>query len=197
MFGFRAPAMLAMALALGACAAPATRQTYEPPGIDMSTRGTEFHVSVLEVRVPESLRVSEANSYFPIADIVWRGDPMGDRHAQVKALLEEGIGRGVATMEGETPVAMVVELERFHGVSQKARYTVGGIHNIRFRLSLHDPATGDLLAGPERINASLRALGGQAAIDADARGETQKARITAHLENVMRAHFSPDMLAGR
>ncbi|MGR3344325.1 MAG: DUF6778 family protein, partial [Paracoccaceae bacterium] len=50
--------------------------------------------------VPETLRVSERNSYKPIADIVWCEDPFGDRHDQVKAIFEEGITRAVASFSG-------------------------------------------------------------------------------------------------
>ena len=38
------------------------------------------------VDIPPGLSVSEANAYYPFADIVWRGDPPGNRHAQIARL---------------------------------------------------------------------------------------------------------------
>ena len=77
-----------------------------------------------------------------------------------------------------------VLVTRFHGLSEKARYSVGGVHDISFRLRLVDSATGRPLGPVKEVQADLRALSGQAAMDADARGQTQKARIVDHLSRV-------------
>jgi hypothetical protein len=150
-------------------------------------------VNAIEIIVPNTLLVSEANRYYPNGDIVWRGEPLGDRRAQVKAIFEEGIGRGAATLDGATPVDIQVEVLRFHALTQKARYTVGGVHAITFAVTLKDPETGMLLADPHIVRADLKAYGGEEALSAEAGGFTQKFRITNHLANVIVAELSdPD-----
>ena len=59
-------------------------------GVFDSQPGAALPVTVarVEVRVPRSLKVSEANRYLPAGDIVWREDPPGDRHAQVQAIVQ-------------------------------------------------------------------------------------------------------------
>jgi hypothetical protein len=144
----------------------------------------------LNVDVPQSLVVSEANRYLPSGDIVWREDPIGDRHAQVKAILEAGLTAGAAPLNGEREVVVDIVLTRFHALTEKARYTVGGLHNIKFGMRVRDAATGEVLMGPKHVNASLDALGGTAAIQAENRGITQKVRITNHLAQVIRKELS-------
>ncbi|SLN38963.1 hypothetical protein ROJ8625_01813 [Roseivivax jejudonensis] len=133
------------------------------------------------VEVPEHLRVSELNAYLPSGDIVWRGDPAGDRHAQVKAIFEAGLSQAQARMAAGTPVAATVTVRRFHALSEKARYTTGGVHHMVFDIALTDPATGVPLGPVRTVTTDLVAFGGNKAIKADARGETQKVRITRHL----------------
>ena len=137
------------------------------------------------VTVPETLRVSEANRYLPGGDIVWRGDPIGNRHEQVKAILTAGLGQGVADFAGEREVILDVVLTRFHALTEKARYTIGGVHAIQFNLQVRDAATGEMVLAPRRIKADFDALGGSAAVAAEAQGVTQKVRITNHLAYVI------------
>lgn len=180
-------AILALSLAwgLGACAPvdPASRAApFEQVPAERVTR--DYRIESFTVTVPRSLRVNEANTYYPRGDIVWRGDPRGDRHAQVKALFEAGLRRSAEAVRGSRPVRVDVLVTRFHGLSEKARYSVGGVHDISFRLRLVDSATGRPLGPVKEVQADLRALSGQAAMDADARGQTQKARIVDHLSRV-------------
>jgi len=142
-------------------------------------------VEEISVLVPQTLKVSEANSYLPKGDIVWRGEPHGDRYAQVKAIFEAALLRGTEQIIGERPVHLEIEVQRFHGLSEKARYTVGGVHNITFLLTLRDPVTGVALAPPRQVQADLEAFGGKKAIKADSVGQTQKVRITDHLAHVI------------
>ncbi len=147
-------------------------------------------VNSVIVRVPRSLKVSERNVYLPRADIVWRGDPIGDRYAQVQKIFETALTRGVADLNGPVRVDLDVQVRRFHALTEKARYTIGGVHAITFDLAIKDPETGELLVPVRRIRADLEAFGGQQAILADARGETQKVRITNHLAEVIREELS-------
>ena len=149
------------------------------------TTGPSLRVTDINIDVPPTLVVSELNSYFPPGDIVWRGDPPGNRHQQVKAIFEDGMTRGAADLKGDVPVVLDVTVERFHSLSEKTRYTVGGIHSIRFKLAVRDARTGDLVREPSVIKADLKGYGGQRAIEADQMGQTQKVRITDHLSQVI------------
>lgn len=149
-----------------------------------------FHITQINVDVPKSLKVSEANRYYPSGDIVWREDPLGDRHAQVKAIFQTGLQRGADTMTDGMPVILDVKVSRFHALTEKARYTVGGVHSIAFTMQLRDATTGALIGEPHQVKADLKAFGGQTAIEAVARGETQKVRITNHLANVLRQEMT-------
>lgn len=158
-------------------------------GVSASSRMARLEIAEIAVLVPEDLRVSEANVFFPDADIVWREDPLGDRHEQVRGLLEDALIRAAEGLTGPDRVRLEIRLLRFHALTQKARYTTGGVHNIRFVMQLRDLGTDELIAEPILVNAALRAYGGQRAVDAEARGETQRARITAHVAEVVRAHL--------
>lgn len=147
-------------------------------------------VQEIRVSVPKSLKASEANMYYPMGDIVWREDGPGDRHAQVKAIFETALARGVAGgAPGGMPAVLDVEVTRFHALSEKARYTVGGVHSIQFIMTLRDPKTGAAYGPSKPVKASFKAYGGQAAIAAEQRGITQKVRITDHLAGVIRAEL--------
>lgn len=194
MYLVRLIAALMLGLGLSACASveTATRGApLEAPGLQPAA--VPLDVREVRVSVPRSLKVSEANRYLPGGDIVWRGDPPGDRHAQVAAILDEGLGRGVSGMPvGAVPVVLDVELTRFHALSEKARYTIGGVHAIQFTYTLRDPATGAALTEPTFVKADFRALGGQKAIAAERQGITQKVRITGHLAHVIREELGSE-----
>ncbi len=146
----------------------------------------EVTVNRIIVDVPRSLKVSEANRYFPGGDIVWREDPRGDRYAQVQAIVENAMREGVKDMQGPNAVDLYIELTRFHALTEKARYSTGGVHDIEFKLTLLDPETGTPLGASRQIDAGFKAYGGSAALAAEARGETQKVRITQQLARVIR-----------
>ncbi|WP_299374421.1 DUF6778 family protein [uncultured Tateyamaria sp.] len=149
-------------------------------------------VENITVRVPRSLTVSEANRYLPAGDIVWREDPIGDRHAQVAQIFHDALSRGTEALDGTTPVALDIEVSRFHALTEKARYTTGGVHNITFSLILRDPETGAILSDAKHIRADLDAFGGKQALQAEARGLTQKVRISNHLAEVIRQELTTE-----
>lgn len=158
----------------------------QPGGVATAPRAGALSVSQINVTVPRTLSVSEANSYYPRADIVWRGDLIGDRHAQVQAILEQAFAEGTASLSGPTAVVVDVQLVRFHSLTEKARYSVGGVHNIVFDLTVRRASTGQPLAPTRRVVADLEAFGGKMAIEADRRGETQKVRVLAFLRQTIR-----------
>lgn len=147
--------------------------------------GTSFSISKVNVRVPRTLKVSEANRYLPQGDIVWREDPLGDRHAQVQAIVQAGMDRGVLPLQGQVAAELDIEVLRFHALTQKARYTTGGVHAISFTMVLRDAITGEALTPVRHIDADFTAFGGRRALVAIAQGQTQKVRITAELAKVI------------
>ena len=145
---------------------------------------TDVDVQNITVRVPRSLRVSEGNGYLPSTDIVWRGDPIGDRHAQIGAIFYEAMNKGTEALEGATPVFMDIEVTRFHALTERARYTTN------FVLTLRHAVTNAPLGEPRRIRADLTAFGGRQALEAEARGQTQKVRITNMLAEAIRQELT-------
>ena len=158
--------------------------------VDALSVSAPVRVTSVLVRVPRELEVSEANRYLPRGDIVWREDPAGDRHGQVQTIVQAAMERGVAGLDGAVPVALDVQVTRFHALTEKARYSVGGVHAITFEMAVKNPETGDLLMPIRTVRADLKAYGGQQALDAMARGETQKVRITEHLAGVIQQELT-------
>ncbi|MFY9241378.1 MAG: DUF6778 family protein [Roseovarius sp.] len=183
-------AAMMMGLAVSACATPDTASRNAPLEAPERVAPIALDVQSVTVTVPETLEVSEKNRYYPGGDIVWRGDAPGNRHAQVQALVQTAMERGTADMTIGLPVAVEVEITRFHALSEKARYTVGGVHDIEFILTLKDPVSGAIIAAPREIKADLKAFGGTQAIQAEQRGQTQKVRITGHLAEVIAAELN-------
>ncbi|MCF6443562.1 DUF6778 family protein [Nereida sp. MMG025] len=183
---------------LGACANvdTATRGAVDQTPLNSTSRAAienqravaiapSVNIAQINVRVPRSLRVSEANRYYPSGDIVWREDPIGDRHAQVAKVIDEGLRKGATRLNGERPVIIDVQVTRFHALTEKARYTVGGVHAIQFYLQVRDAQTKEILMQPRIVKADFDALGGNAAVQAEAKGITQRVRITDHLAKVL------------
>ncbi len=156
---------------------------------EISAQSANWNVVDVRVDVPDELRVSEANRYYPLADIVWRDDPFGNRHAQVAKVMDDGLTRGLSHLKGNRPVYFDIKVSRFHSLTEKARYSTGGVHNMIFTLMVVDAATNIALHGPVEIELDLRAYGGARAFEAERRGHTQKVRILAHLTGTMRRQF--------
>ncbi len=197
-------AALALAMALSACVSsePASRSVSNDPLTLASSSGAAtsngaarvvaplYTVRDVQIAVPRSLRVSEANGYYPMADIVWRGDPMGDRHQQIAAIFQAAAERATSTMAGPRQAILSLEVVRFHGVTERTRYTVGGTHNMVFTLTVRDAATGAVIDGPRRVEANAKAAGGQAAIAEEQAGRTQKVVVTEKLVETLRRELS-------
>jgi hypothetical protein len=154
-----------------------------------------YNVVDVRITVPETLEVSESNSLFPIADIVWRGDPYGNRYKQVEALFEEGMTRGAGALHGTRAVYADVVVMRFHAMTERARYSIGGVHSIKFTLTLRDADTGALVAPPRVVKADFEGLGGKRAIAAERIGMTQRVRVVDHLEQVIREQLASPVTA--
>lgn len=196
-------AMTTLALSVSACASvntvvetatraePLTGAVIDPAAPQMERRS--YDVQDVRIRIPNDLVVSEANGFYPLADIVWRGEPLGDRREQVANILRDAFIEGTEELTGDTPVVVTLTLRRFHSVTERTRYTVGGTHSIKFDLAVTDAETGVLLEGPRFIDADFAALGGQAAIQADQNGQGQKVRIHRHLSLLAAEELRPQV----
>lgn len=150
----------------------------------------QYDVQQVAISVPRSLRVSEANVFYPIADVVWRGEPRGDRYAQVERIFQEAAAQATGPMTQGRPVNVSVEITRFHCLTEKTRYTVGGTHALRFTLTVTDAATGQVIDGPRAVVADIKAAGGAQAIAEDQMGQTQRVVVVARLSEVLRRELS-------
>lgn len=157
------------------------------PMVEVPTASWGF--AGLQITVPETITVSEANTIKPRADIVWREDPPGDRRAQVQDLMQSALEPVLSGLTGDVPVQFDIELRRFHALTQRARYTIGGEHEITFILTARHAETGALLTGPREVVLDFRAFGGRQAVEAEAQGITQAVRITGRLQDWAREEF--------
>lgn len=153
-----------------------------------------YDVEKINVLVPHFLRVSEANSFVPRADIVWHGDTLGDRYAQVTALIAEAAANGTKAMTIGQQVEVDIEITRFHALTPKARYTTGGNFATHFLLTVRDLATGEILDGPRPVVADTWASGGQRAMEEEAAGITQKMVIEAKVARVLSHELSQKLV---
>lgn len=201
-------AMLALAaVAVSACAGPQTASRNATSAVSPNQNGLaqpisaqqsvsanvyvpDVSIAKITVDVPRTLTVSEKNSYYPRGDIVWRGDMFGDRYEQVQAILQQSAENAAAKLQGSRPVHMHIQVTRFHGLSEKARYNTGGVHNMNFLVTLLDPVTGATIRPAKEVVSNLDALRGEAAIQADRRGDTQKHRVTTFLTQVMHTELT-------
>lgn len=182
-------------VALGACGAPepvsrgASGDFVLDAPAAAPVSAQSWNVKSVSVDVPRSLHVSEANMFYPIADIVWRGDARGDRYAQVDAIVTEAARQATRDMTRGRPVAVEITLRRFHALTERARYITGGTYGVKLDLTLRDPATGAVIAGPKHLSAGFKAAGGQRAIDEEAQGLTEKVMIIRDLSAYLEAEI--------
>jgi hypothetical protein len=169
------------ALVLSACVGGGAFMTdYDPIAADVSGA---WRLAEVRVDVPRSLTVSEAKTLLPNADIVWREDPLGDRYAQVGAIMTAAVTQGARGLRGSRPVVIDVTVTRFHALTFEAelRGQNWGVHNINFTARVIDARTGEVLVPATDIRAELPALSGDQMRAARAEGRTQKSMISAHV----------------
>ncbi|MEM9709062.1 MAG: DUF6778 family protein [Pseudomonadota bacterium] len=178
------PLLGVMGMALAGCANVDAGFRELPQG-RMATEPQNYKLAEFNSLAPETLTISDANLYYPVADVVWRGDPFGDRLSQVEAIFDAAAEEAEGSLDGARPVRATAQVTRFHSVTEKARVSVGGVHSIRFYLTVYDRKTNELLEGPRLVIADLPALGGENALASDREGDTMKTRITEHLKLVL------------
>lgn len=144
-----------------------------------------WNVTDVQTFIPADLTVSNANTFAPNADIVWHGEPFGNRATQVARILKEGIEQGSANLNGPRPVIITASLREFHAVTPTAvSQAPGAVHNIRYNSQVVDAKTGAPLIEPVSITADLEAYVQAAAVTAAIDGNTQRNRIVNHLARV-------------
>ncbi len=171
-------------LLLGACT-PRNTHFGEPVPADISAN---WRLAGVKVIVPETLTVSERDTYAPEADIVWHGDPLlpgTTRQQQIAAIVKSGITDAAKRLHGSRPVILQATVTQFHAITPVARESIGGMHNVDFTLNVLDARTGALIIGPVTIEADEVALSGAEAYAAADRGETQKVRIRNRIFRVV------------
>jgi hypothetical protein len=168
------------ALLLSACVGSTHKTDYAPLSTDVTGA---WRLAEVRVDVPKTLSVSEAKSLMPNADIVWREDPLGDRHAQVDTIMTNAITQGAQGLRGSRPVIIDVTVSRFHALTFEAeqRDQNWGVHNINFTARVLDARTGEVLVPATAIRAETPALSGEQMREARRKGQTQKSMITNHV----------------
>ena len=166
---------------LAACVGGGTFKTeYDPVPANLAKT---WRLAEVRVSVPQSLVVSEAKTLLPTADIVWREDPMGDRHAQVGKIIQTAVLRGAQGWRGSRPVIISVTVTRFHALTYEAELSSSdwGVHNVDFIAEVVDARTGAVLLPATKIRAETPAWSGARMKAARAKGVTQKSMITNHV----------------
>lgn len=130
--------------------------------------------------------VSEQESFYPQADVVWRGDPSGPRVAQIGEMFQAAFDRNRSTLNGTTPVDIQITLVRFHGVTDRTRLSVGGVYNIIFNMTVIDARSGAIIEPARLITGNLNAPGGARGRALIESGQTQKVRVTDFLTGLLR-----------
>lgn len=153
----------------------------------MMTRSYDFRG--LRFAALPDLEVSESEGFYPSADIVWRGDPRGPRLPQIEAMFQDAAARNRGIVTGTVPVTVDVTLVRFHGVTNRTRYTVGGVYNVVFDLTVRNASTGAIIEPTRRVAGNLDAPGGERAVRLEETGQTQKVRVTDFLTGLLRAQL--------
>ncbi len=188
---------LGLILGLSACVQPETTSRGSQGGVTLATQGRDAPVAVgqkvaiplnvvdVVIKVPNTLRVSEAETFYPNADVVWRGEPRGNRLEQVHRIFTEAAARGTGGLKTGLPVVVEVEVTRFHCVTEKTRNTIGGTHSMHFLLTVRHAETGEILDGPRPVDADVKASGGAKAIAEDYAGRTQRVVVVERLTQVL------------
>jgi hypothetical protein len=171
--------------ALAACA-PGAMVTQGDPRPDVER---DYRLAGLNFGTLPDLVVSESNTYYPQVDVVWRGDPAGDRIAQIEAMFTEAARRnmddGRDIKNTNRRVVMDVTLVRFHGLTRRTQFSTGGVYNIAFDLAIRDAGTGAVIEPARRVVANLDAWGGNTNAKLEEQGITQKMRVTDFLTTVL------------
>lgn len=153
----RIAVVLLAGLAVAGCGRPFAT-TYATPA--PAAARSDWRVTDVRIVTPVGITTTEENSFMPAADLVWHGDPPGNRAEQITAIVKQGVERGFAGLKGGQDVVATITLRRFHSLTPKAYFSAPagtGVHSVAFDVTITDRKTGAILAGPERIKADMPA----------------------------------------
>lgn len=173
--------------AFGVLASCSSRNTSFTNKVNIA-ESSNWHVHEVQVTVPDNLTTTEVNILRPDVDVIWFGDPQGDRLAQVGVILSDAIEVAAQSLIPENfhrPVVIEATMIQFHSLTPRARALVGGIHKVKFTIQVVDQKSGEILAGPTVIQADEFAYGSWKAVRADAEGQTMKVRISNRITAVV------------
>ncbi|MDN5787423.1 DUF6778 family protein [Pseudorhodobacter sp.] len=192
---FRLVPLLGVAFGIAACAAPdvASRNGFadSSPVTDYAMRQTalapQYDVKSLRVAVPEKLRAAENRGLFIQPDILWRGEPAGERHGQIAAMFTEALKTAVAQMTTGPEVVIEAEVTRFRGLDDTARQHGGGRYDIAYLLTVRDYRTGQVVDGPRLVKQTITEPMPNAA-----RAENERSFVVIALRNRARRELSAE-----
>ena len=190
--GLRGFVVAATALALSGCVAPRVSSTDFTQGHGQTAEQVAaWGLGGVDVQISEKLTVTQSPSrrYPPVTELVWYGDPPGDRKAQVQALMADAVRAGAAdALLGAQPVTIALNITEFHAMTPRARATELqlGVHEIMFDISVID-SSGAIVASENGVRADLEAFSGASALQAEKLGQGQKIRIQSRVAQVIRA----------
>lgn len=148
-----------------------------------------WRIADVQVDVPRSLTTSEANTIKPNVELLWQDEPRGDRYAQVRTILERPLRGLLPEFSGDRDVVLQLRVIRFHAQTPRVRNMFGGAHELEFTFALYDANTGALVYGPAYRDLTFTAYGGRNAVEAEARGLTQRVRIEGRFHDWMISEF--------
>jgi hypothetical protein len=170
--------------ALAACSGASTRGSDARPNI---TR--DYQLTGVTFAAQDGLTVSEGATLFPVADIVWRGDPPGPRIPQIGAMFRVAGNQAMTMIQGHRPVIVDIVLTRFHGQTERTQASIGGTYDIQFLMTVRDGQTGAVLQPQRLVVAVLPEPGGSAFFQLMQSGQTPKVRVTSFLAQTLRAQL--------
>ena len=192
-----AVAVVSSLLVLGACIAPIkAQQDFKYGAVVSQEERSSWRLASIFVEIPDGMQVSdEPTRRYPDPEkIVWYGDGPGQVKHQVQDLVTSGVKGGTANaLKGHKPVHILVRLRQFHAMTPRARISSLqlGVHEIMFDIEVRS-TDGELIVAEANVNADLDAYSGAKAYEAEARGETQRVRITRRIEEVISTWLNPD-----
>ena len=146
-----------------------------------------WRVSKINVIMPASLTWSDINTYAPNYDVVWHGDPAGNRIEQVKKIVYDSARTATSGMRGSVPVIMNLTVQQFHGVTPiSLAEAPAAVYNMQFEAQVVDARNGAALTPPTKIFADAPALVGEEGLRAIQFGPSQKEQVTTHLVAVFK-----------
>ncbi len=147
-----------------------------------------WRLTGVRVAVPTELRVARnPDELFPKQEIVWWGDPDGNRRAQVAKIVEDAAKLGAIGLPGRRNVVLEIKVALFHGVTPRARRSpvAPAWHDINFSATIRDASSGAVLAQESSLNADIIAFRGTQAQKAEREGQTQKVRVSNRIALVV------------